>query len=80
MKNKKGELVDITDKEEMEQVIQETNEQKYRQTENTPFMTSPLHVLKDFGYLGIVEAAKMVLDGTYQHPEDPDKYAALVLN
>jgi hypothetical protein len=42
-----GELQEITDKREMERAIMKNNEQKFRQSYNTPFFYQPL--LSEFG-------------------------------
>jgi hypothetical protein len=53
----------------------EENEQQFRQANNTPCMKSPL--VEDFGYLGIGDNARAVLDGTYVPPPGTSEYAAM---
>jgi hypothetical protein len=49
-----------------------TNEAKLQQTADTPFMTEFLQ--DDTGWLGIGPAVCMMLDGTYEPPEEVDEY------
>ena len=72
-----GNLVERATKEEVEQACMEENEQQFRQANDTPFMKSPL--VEEFGYLGIGENARAVLEGTYTPPPGTNKYAAMLL-
>jgi len=59
-----GKLQEITDKREMEHTIMKNNEQKFRQSYNTPFYCQPL--LSEFGVKGITQASAAVLAGVYE--------------
>jgi hypothetical protein len=72
-----GNRVERATKEEVEQACMDENEQRFRQANNTPFMKSPL--VEEFGYLGIGEKAREVLEGTYTPPPGTNKYAAMLL-
>jgi hypothetical protein len=72
-----GNLVERATKEEVELACMEENEQHFRQANDTPFMKSPL--VEDFGYLGIGENARAVLDGTYVPPPGTNAYAVMLL-
>ena len=55
---------EITDKEELEKAIIDSNRHKYHQTEDTcPFMNEPL--LSDFGHLGMGPKTSQALNGKY---------------
>ncbi|MCK7490838.1 MAG: hypothetical protein MZW92_02900 [Comamonadaceae bacterium] len=49
--NEAGEWVEVSTQFELEAACMKENEAKFRQANNTPFMTSPL--LDDFGYLPV---------------------------
>ena len=72
-----GNLVERATKEEVEQACMEENQQRFRQANETPFMKSPL--AEEFGYLGIGENARAVLEGTYSPPSGTNKYATMLL-
>ena len=57
----------LNDKEGIEDACLETNEKRYRQTEDSDWMTAPL--LQDFGYLDEHGNAERILAGTYPIPE-----------
>ena len=71
--NDAGEWVEVSTQFELEAACMKENEAKFRQANNTPFMTSPL--LDDFGYLPVGPNADAVLSGDYQPPADADPYA-----
>lgn len=73
-----GEIIDITEKEEIERVCMEENDPKYHQTENTPCMQSPLFEL--LGRYGETEFGQQVLDGTFEAPEGTSQYVIELLN
>ena len=52
--------ISITKKEEIEREIIQANDQKYRQTNDTPFMTD---ILPDEGFLGDTLSSKLILQG-----------------
>jgi hypothetical protein len=62
-----GQRTECTSKEDIEQGCQEENSQRFSQTKDTPFMSSPL--VDDFGYLALGPAALTVLDGSYIPPQ-----------
>jgi hypothetical protein len=73
-----GEWVDVTAKEEMEAVIIQEDQQKYLLMEGTPLVSPPL--VDDFGYMGVTEAAKAILEGTYQIPPGINEYTMDLLH
>lgn len=68
-----GTPVDYTEKSSIESVIMETNEQKNKQSFDTPFMQPPL--VSDFGYQGIGPASQELLHGTYIAPLGTEEFA-----
>ena len=50
----------------IENKIMETNERYFHLTKTMPPMQEPL--LGQLGYLGNMEAAKQILEGTYEYP------------
>jgi hypothetical protein len=78
VQDSEGNWVERATKEEVELACMEENEQRrFRQANDTPFMKSPL--VEDFGYLGIGENARAVLEGTYIPPQGTNVYAAMLL-
>lgn len=61
-----------TEKEAVEQAIMANNAARFRLTEPTPMLRPPLR--NELGLLGATEAAKQILQGTYQCPEGTDAY------
>jgi hypothetical protein len=76
--NESGEWVDVTAKEEMETVIIQENQWKYLLTEGTLLVSPPL--VDDFGYMGVTETARAVLEGTYQIQPGIDEYTTDLLH
>ena len=71
--------VEITDKDEMEQLIIDENERKYHQTENRcPLLKGQL--LEDIGLLGDGPEVEAILNGTYKCPEGTPMAVQLWLN
>lgn len=62
-----GSTVRYQRKEAVEEKIMENNEKRFRLTESTPPMRSPL--LEDLGYLGDTEASKRIINGTCVCPK-----------
>ena len=60
----------------VEKAILTANDKKYRQTNDTPPMTSLLPIL---GFLGVTPAATQILKGTYQPPNTLDIYTKKLL-
>jgi hypothetical protein len=54
------------------QLFNKANEAKLQQTADTPFMTGALQ--EDVGWLGIGPSACMMLDGTYEPPDEVEEY------
>ncbi|HEY9816174.1 MAG TPA: hypothetical protein V6D20_10315, partial [Candidatus Obscuribacterales bacterium] len=67
-----GNTVECATKNSIEQACCSTNELKYRQSEDTPFMTPPLQPL--LGYLGDQDVVQQILAGTFEPPPGLDQY------
>lgn len=65
-----GEKVDITDQQEIERVILDSNKQKFSQSAKTPFYLSPLK--DEFGFKGLTYAAQATLAGVYDSNHEID--------
>jgi hypothetical protein len=61
-----------TGSKHLEELYNKANKAKLQQTSDTPFMTGALQ--EDVGWLGIGPALCMMLDGTYEPPEEVDEY------
>jgi hypothetical protein len=61
-----------TGREHLEDLCNKANEAKLQQTADTPFMTGALQ--EDVGWVEIDPAVCMMLDGTYEPPEEVDEY------
>jgi hypothetical protein len=61
-----------TGKGHLEELCNKANEEKLQQTAHTPFMT--VNLQEDMGWLGIGPSVCMMLDGTYEPPEEVDEY------
>ena len=75
--NENGEPVIREGQEEVEQAVMANNEARFRLTENTPPMTEPLR--SELGFLGNTEAARQILNGTYECPPEVDEYTKAFL-
>ena len=62
----------VTTREDLEQVCINENEAWFSQSSNTPFMQPPL--CQDLGFLAETHSANQILQGTYQVPNNVDKY------
>lgn len=69
-----GSTIRYETKESVEEKIMENNEKRFRLTESTPPMRSPLR--KELGYLGDTDAARRILSGTYVCPREVDEVTA----
>ena len=65
-----GTVRDVTEQSEMERAISDSVHARNRQASDTPFNCGQL--FQDVGPLGISEAAKRILDGSYDIPADVD--------
>jgi hypothetical protein len=61
-----------TGREHLEELCNKANEAKLQQISYTPFMTWALQ--EDVGWVGIGPAVCMMLDGTFDPPEEVDEY------
>jgi hypothetical protein len=75
--NADGTIRELTTKKEMERACMIENEDHFSQSEDAPFMKTPL--LDNFGYLTNTDSAHQALQGAYNIPHDMDPYAALLL-
>jgi hypothetical protein len=67
-----GVVHESTGREHLEDLCNKANEAKLQQTSDTPFMTGALQ--EDVGWVGIGPAVCIMLDGTYDPPEEVDEY------
>jgi hypothetical protein len=70
--NENGVVHESTGREHLEELCNKTNKAKLQQTADTPFMTGALQ--ENVGWLGIGPSVCMMLDGTYEPPEEVDEY------
>jgi hypothetical protein len=61
-----------TGREHLEDLCHNAKQAKLQQTADTPFMTGALE--EDAEWVGIGPAVCMMLDGTYEPPEEVDEY------
>jgi hypothetical protein len=61
-----------TGREHLEELCKNANEAKLQQTADTPFVTGALQ--EDVGWLEIGPAVCMMLDGTYDTPDELNEY------
>lgn len=66
-----GEEIRLTSRHEIEEAIIKANDNKYRQTNETPLMSE---LLPDFGFLGSTQRCKDVLSGDYVPCNPTDEY------
>ena len=69
-------IIHHTNQLTVEQAIRKANEKKYRQTNDTPPMTTLLPIL---GFLSDTPEAKQILQGSYQPPDYLDIYSKKLL-
>jgi hypothetical protein len=67
-----GVVHESTGREHIEDLCNKANKAKLQQTADTPFTTGDLQ--EDVGWVGICPAVCMMLDGTYEPPEEVDEY------
>jgi hypothetical protein len=67
-----GVVHESTGMEHLEELCNKANKSKLQQIADTPFMTGALQ--HDLGWVGIRRAVCMMLDGTYEPPEEMDEY------
>jgi hypothetical protein len=70
--NKNGVIYESTGREHLEELCNKAIEAKLQQTADTPFTTGALQ--EDVVWLGIGPAVCIMLDGTYEPPEELDEY------
>ena len=70
-------VTECSTKDEINAVLMEVNESKYKQCGASPFLQEPL--LSDFGFSGTTARAAEVLAGTYTPPPGTDPFACLLL-
>jgi hypothetical protein len=70
--DKNGVVHESTGREHLEDLSNKENTAKLQQTANTPFMKGALQ--DDVRWLGIVPTVCMMLDGTYDPPEEVEEY------
>jgi hypothetical protein len=61
-----------TGRDNLEELCNKANGAKLQQTSDTHFMKGTLE--EDMGWLGIGPSVCMMLDGTYEPPEEVDEY------
>ncbi len=77
IQNEAGQCFDLTSKEDIEQAIMKTKEEKYRQSSHIPFFQFPL--ASEFGFKGLSSAAQATLARVYESNYPIDRHAQLVL-
>jgi hypothetical protein len=60
-----GHVMEAASKEETEEVVMASNNQKILQTQNPPFMQEPL--VSEVGWLGVEDVVQGILNGYYDH-------------
>jgi hypothetical protein len=73
-----GMVHDSTVMEHLEELCSNANEANLQQKADTPLMTGALQ--EDVGWLGIGPVVCMMLDGTYDPPEEVDEYTKKLIN
>jgi hypothetical protein len=71
-------VTECTTKADIEEVLLQVNELKYKQCANSPFRQEPL--LSDFGFNGDTASTDAVLAGAYIPPTTTDPYTRLLLH
>jgi hypothetical protein len=61
-----------TGREHLEELCNNANDAKLQQTSDTPFVTGDLQ--EDVGWIGIGPPVFMILNRTYDPPEEVDEY------
>jgi hypothetical protein len=72
-----GVVHESTRREHLEDLFNKANEAKLQQTADTPFMTGALQ--EDVGWVGTGPSVCMMLDGTYEPPEEVDEYTKTLI-
>jgi hypothetical protein len=65
-----GNKVEITNQKDMELAILKNNHNKFLQSSNTPFYSSPLK--EEFGFKGLTSSSQAALSGVYESNHDID--------
>ena len=66
-----GNRIEITNQQQMEKAILESNHKKFLQSTHTPFYLSPLK--EEFGFKGLTSASQAALAGIYDSNHDSDQ-------
>lgn len=72
-----GEIVEYTEKEEVEQVVREMTQHRFTMADSSPFCNGLLG--EQLGYLADTETARRILEGTFEAPSDTPDSIILVL-
>ena len=73
VKGADGSISEVTDKEEMEDILMQANEEKFRSASDTPFAIEPLKSI--VGPCAMTREAELMLQGQYSCPENIHKGA-----
>lgn len=76
-RNQDGDLVEFTDRDQIERALCDENARRFNQANDTPFMTEPL--FNQIGRLGVGAGSSAILDGTFRIPEGTDFWAAKLI-
>ncbi len=69
--DQEGNMIEITNQQDMEEAILSNNHKKFLQSTHTPFYLSPLK--DNFGFKGLNTASQAVLAGVYDSNHDLDQ-------
>ena len=67
VKDSHGNIVEVNDKEQMEQILMTANEEKFRSACDTPFAIEPLITI--VGPCAMTKESDMILRGSYKYPD-----------
>jgi hypothetical protein len=69
--DQEGNMIEITNQQDMEEAILSNNQKKFLQSTHTPFYLPPMK--DDFGFKGLTTASQAVLAGVYDSNHDLDQ-------
>jgi hypothetical protein len=72
-----GEVVEYTDKEEIEQVVREMTQDRFTLASSSPLCNGLLG--EELGYIADTEVARQILEGTFVPPEGTSDATIIVL-